>query len=1065
MTHNSSWLSRCALTWERQPLPSESDTIGQVPVSPSPTINTSYWFDNNSSENSSCDEGNEICSVSYLDYLHSIMTISFKLREIIGSILSKGKPVTGNEHNFKRVYTIPIAVAIPEGPWLPISIAAVHALNQPILFSTTNVENIWISVALVPLDPSDGFDRLFHMLQDVHPAVIVTASTPDHDRLQQIVQQVELESHLIDSTELPKMQMFVGYTNTITVVNVKTLLTEAIESKVNERIRDILLESLNQDCMTSLQSIWNTIHCAFLRCDQGWVDNGIAGCDINDELRISHIVFTSGSTGRPKGCISSITSLLNYVTSKNSSHQICSESVVLLASAISFDPCMSDIIATLSVRGTLALAPRDRLNQNPGHVLRSLDITHVLCTPTFWSGVCDSFHYSKLRVVALGGEPIPRSLLRMWLNSIRHEHIKLFATYGVTEACVYQTIGEIKWEENPTMGGQDVGLSFNGINARVCIEKRQDQLIDVGTCGYPDGLGEIVLVGGQLDQLSSYLHLNSLSMKKFVNDSGMTSYRTGDRGYFHPDTNHLFIVGRIEGEQNTVKIKGIRVELGEIETSLVDDSNDYSVVMGAVAVAVQDSISAVTTDIHAYIVISKSCLLELGLQIPANGILCCDSVLLTLLRVRCQRRARVIPSAFIIIPRIPMSATGKRDRRLLPPLQNAIPITEILTWTNEDRMSLPLRTYGKTGSIIVEEITKCLNLQACQTRILSTTTTFAMLGGDSLTATRVVRALYARCHNVDDSRFIGGSYGVLDGPFSVRHLYNSKNLGEYVDWIDAQGFSGSNAELAFFANPVIKQYFDDRHELSFPMDGMALFEALLISASSRFTHVAMALLDNGADPNIQESEGRIGKISDRNTRKKIFRSNPLHLACLHGEPRLVKKLLEKGAKHNVPNASSIFPLHLAAGGEYHGISAENEDNYRLTCVQLLLDHGCNIKIRDGNKQTVLHAAARGGFVRTLKYAVEQWKIRTKDKMVLDIRDNWSRTPVHWAALHGHYHALEILLKNGFNANPPKRKESVRRTSVADESPQEMCTRLAENNPDIFVAIKELLNHYMVGQFN
>ena len=104
-------------------------------------------------------------------------------------------------------------------------------------------------------------------------------------------------------------------------------------------------------------------------------------------------------------------------------------------------------------------------------------------------------------------------------------------------------------------------------------------------------------------------------------------------------------------------------------------------------------------------------------------------------------------------------------------------------------------------------------------------------------------------------------------------------------------------------------------------------------------------------------------------------------------------------------------------------------------------------------------------MRTLKYAVEQWKIRTKDKMVLDIRDNWSRTPVHWAALHGHYHALEILLKNGFNANPPKRKEGVRRTSVADESPLEMCTRLAENNPEIFVAIKELLNHYMVGQFN
>lgn len=314
----------------------------------------------------------------------------------------------------------------------------------------------------------------------------------------------------------------------------------------------------------------------------------------------------------------------------------------------------------------------------------------------------------------------------------------------------------------------------------------------------------------------------------------------------------------------------------------------------------------------------------------------------------------------------------------------------------------------------------------------------------------------------------------MDGPFSVRHLHNSRNLGEDVDWLDAQGFCGSNADdiavPALFVYPANERTYDDRQELSVPVDGIVLYEALLHSASSRFTRIAMALLDNGADPNIQESEGRIGKISDRNIRKKIFRSNPLHLACLHGEPRLVKKLLEKGAKHNVPNASSLFPLHLAAGGEYHEISATNEDNHRLACVQLLLDHGCNLNIRDGNKQTVLHAAARGGFVRTLNFAVEHWKmgihpVQKRDQILLDMRDNWSRTPVHWAVLHGHYHALEILLKNGFSANPPKRKESVRRTSVADESPLEMCARLKENDPERFLAIKNLLNHHMIESFN
>ena len=128
-------------------------------------------------------------------------------------------------------------------------------------------------------------------------------------------------------------------------------------------------------------------------------------------------------------------------------------------------------------------------------------------------------------------------------------------------------------------------------------------------------------------------------------------------------------------------------------------------------------------------------------------------------------------------------------------------------------------------------------------------------------------------------------------------------------------------------------------------DEIELYEALLQSTSSRFTNIAMALLDIGADPNIQESEGRIGKVTDRNTQKKLFRSNPLHLACLHGEPQLVQKLLNKGAKHNVPNASSLFPLHLAAGGEYHNSSTTNEDDQRLICVQLLLQAGCPLRIQ------------------------------------------------------------------------------------------------------------------------
>ena len=435
-----------------------------------------------------------------------------------------------------------------------------------------------------------------------------------------------------------------------------------------------------------------------------------------------------------------------------------------------------------------------------------------------------------------------------------------------------------------------------------------------------------------------------------------------------------------------------------------------------------------------------------------------------LLRERCQRKARVTPSAFVIVPRIPMSATGKRDRRLLPPLEETLPITKVLTRKEGELISLPLQKYGRTGSMIVEEISKCLNLQTCQIRILSTTTTFAMLGGDSLTATRLVRALHARYHKIQDSRFIGGNYGILEGPFALRHFYRSKNLGEYADWLDSQQMCGSNEhEVAEPPTFVSAEFYD--HGLSNPVDGMVLYEALLQSISMRFTDLAIALLDIGADPNIKESEGRIGKISDRNTRKKLFRSNPLHLACLHGEPRLVKILLNKGARHSIPNASSIFPIHLACGGDNHSVSSTSEDVQRLGCVELLLQAGCPVRIRDGSGQTIVHAAARGGFVKTLDFIMKHWCQENqnlaagKEKTVQDMRDNWGRTPVHWAVLHGNIQVLEILLRNGFSADPPKRNDSRRRTSVANESPMEICSRLYENDPITFRCIKEILQRH------
>ena len=939
-----------------------------------------------------------IFALSYRHFTELTLQVALHLRCIILKLIS------GLKLENDKLCSVPVAVAIPEGPLLPIAVASVHALNDPFF---CRCHEVWLSVILIPLDPSDGFDRLASMLHEVRPALIVTASCTDFARIHRVL--YELPSIDSDLLVNPIFQFSVA-----SVVNLMDIL-DYDDDSLSECERMAFHCSLDQ--LGETESVFQLLHRFF--CN---VPLNASECECynfpHSENRISHIVFTSGSTGEPKGCVSSISSLMSYIASKNEYHYVTSDSVVLLASAISFDPCISDILATVAVWGTLGLASRFDLIHNCGHVLQLLSISHILCTPTFWSAIplesdLLNLKYPCLQVIALGGEPIPKLLLRAWLQQVEcRSHLQLFATYGVTEACVYQTIGRIVGIENPSSSEQDVGLPFVGIKVRICDASIQDKLLDVS------GVGEVILSGSQIDKLSSYLFRPELSAVKFVQECSVVYYRTGDRGYVNKETSRLFILGRIEGEEGSIKINGVRVELQEIETSLVDQVNEYPVVLAAVAVAIP-FLSHSASEIHAYVVLSKACLDELNIfdEIPEYGLLCSDGPILALLRERCRRRARVIPSAFVIVPRIPMSPTGKRDRRNMPSLEKVSPLNSFVC-ASQKCYSVLLRDHGTSGAIVAEEIRICLNLQPCQMAILSTKTTFAMVGGDSLSATRVVRAIFAKHHNIVDNRFIGGEYGIVDGPLSPLNLLRAENLGSYVDFLDTHGICSSFESFENLAtipstNTIYSQPFDFHEK--------CLFEFLLQSTSAGLQNISIALLDVGANPNYGESEGRLGKVSGRNLRKKQFRSNPLHLACFHGNHILVRKLLEKNAKYNVPNASSLFPLHLAASGKTNLSDSVDEDSFRLNCVKYLLQKGCPLHMRDGNNQTVLHAAARSGHVQVLEYCLRNWN--SKDcNMTLqyNLMDNWARTPIHWAVLNKQIGALRLLIQKDIIFTKPKK---------------------------------------------
>jgi ankyrin repeat protein len=139
---------------------------------------------------------------------------------------------------------------------------------------------------------------------------------------------------------------------------------------------------------------------------------------------------------------------------------------------------------------------------------------------------------------------------------------------------------------------------------------------------------------------------------------------------------------------------------------------------------------------------------------------------------------------------------------------------------------------------------------------------------------------------------------------------------------------------------------------------------------------------------------------------------------------------------------------------------------------MLLGAGTPIAIKDGNKQTILHSAARSGHIKLLRFIMSEWRkasdapngIKFKSHgnsgSIFDWTDRWFRTPVHWAILNQRITALRVLLEGGCSASPPRPKLGVskRSTSVIIETPIEMSQRLYGETDEIGKEVITLLEN-------
>lgn len=361
---------------------------------------------------------------------------------------------------------------------------------------------------------------------------------------------------------------------------------------------------------------------------------------LNHPSDLAYVIYTSGSTGRPKGVMIEHRSVINRLHWMQQTYPIDHNDVILQKTPYYFDVSVWELLWWALQGGTLCLlAPGGE--RNPLAIVEAVRMHHV-SVMHFVPSMLNVFlelldgkesvvrSLASVRRVFASGEALTPSHVR------RFNHLwgsrtgtRLTNLYGPTEATV-----DVTFFDCPAEGDFDripIGRPIHNTKLYVIRDGKQTAI------GEP---GELCIAGVGLAR--GYLNNQTLTDEKFIDNPispGERIYRTGDVARWLPDGNVEYL-GR---EDHQVKIRGLRIELGEIESTI----REYAGVADCVAVVKKYSESV--TVIVAYVVCKPD------LSLPA---------LKDYLRSRLPDY--MIPNRFERIEELPLTPSGKADRRALP---------------------------------------------------------------------------------------------------------------------------------------------------------------------------------------------------------------------------------------------------------------------------------------------------------------------------------------------------------------------------------------------------------------
>ncbi|WP_211904909.1 non-ribosomal peptide synthetase [Xanthomonas maliensis] len=347
----------------------------------------------------------------------------------------------------------------------------------------------------------------------------------------------------------------------------------------------------------------------------------------------AYVIYTSGSTGTPKGVINTHAAIDNRLQWMQQAMPLDADCRVLQKTPIGFDVSVWELFWPLRVGACLVLAQPGG-HKDPGYlctVIEQAKIDTVHFVPSMLRVFLDAMPEAaclSLRRIVCSGEALPADLAQHARK--RFPQARLYNLYGPTEAAVDVSV----WECSETdIHSVPIGRPIANTRLHVCDPR--GQLVPIGVAG------ELWIAGVQLAR--GYLGRPGLTAERFVPDpfadvAGARMYRTGDLARWRDDGT-LDYLGRNDEQ---VKLRGFRIELGEIAAAL---RGCDGVRQAAVIVREEGG----DRRLVAYLV---------GEDAPSAESL--RSALATRLP------EYMVPSAYVQLDALPLTANGKLDRRALP---------------------------------------------------------------------------------------------------------------------------------------------------------------------------------------------------------------------------------------------------------------------------------------------------------------------------------------------------------------------------------------------------------------